>query len=165
MSLTNGLKRIFGPARCARWPRPFSLGVRRRCLCSKSRKDSRNLSMKRVFTTASRGAYKLGAVAAIVHLVVSWWIIGSVLTSPRDTQWQLIWIFLLPFDVPFSLLVLFAGYIFRSGIFESFLRRGMTLRFFVLPTIVHGIIGPVRYFLLPVLIDGFMTRRALRSVS
>jgi pimeloyl-ACP methyl ester carboxylesterase len=27
--LTFGLKRIFGPARCARWPRPFSLNVRR----------------------------------------------------------------------------------------------------------------------------------------
>jgi hypothetical protein len=26
--LTSGLKRIFGPAREARWPRPFSLGVR-----------------------------------------------------------------------------------------------------------------------------------------
>ena len=123
------------------------------------------MSMKRVFATASRGAYKLGAAAAIVHLVVSWWIIGSVLTSPRDAQWQLIWVFLLPFDVPFSLLVLFAGYIFPEWDFRKLPSPWNDFDSFVLPTIVHGIIGPLQYFLLPVLIDGFMTRRALRSVS
>jgi len=104
--------------------------------------------MKEIFAAASSGAYKLGAVAAVVHLVISWWIIISVLVSDRDAQWQLIWIFLLPFDLPFSLLVIFAG-----------------SQTFLLPMIIHGIVGPLQYFLLPVLIDGFLTRRSLRSVA
>jgi hypothetical protein len=121
--------------------------------------------MNGVFANASRGAYKLGAVAAIVHLIVSWWIIISVLISDRDAQWQLIWIFLLPFDLPVSLLVFFAGYIFPGWHFWGLPSPWDSFHDFIVPVIVHGIIGPLQYFLLPVLIDGFMTRRAFRTVS
>ena len=121
--------------------------------------------MKGIFAAASRGAYKIGAVAAIIHLVVSWWIIISVLMSNRDAQWQLIWIFLLPFDLPFSLLVFFAGYIFPDWDFRKLPSPWNDFDSFIVPTIVYGIIGPLQYFLLPILVDGFLTRRAFRSVS
>jgi hypothetical protein len=109
--------------------------------------------MKGFFAAASAGAYKL---TAIVHLVISWWIIISVLMSHHDAQWQLIWIFLLPF----SLLVPFAGYIFPEWDFRKLPSPWNDFDSFIVPTIVYGIIGPLQYFLLPVLVDGFMTRRA-----
>jgi hypothetical protein len=109
--------------------------------------------MKGFFAAASAGAYKL---AAIVHLVISWWIIISVLMSHHDAQWQLIWIFLLPF----SLLVPFAGYISPEWDFRKLPSPWNDFDSFIVPPIVYGIIGPLQYFLLPVLVDGFMTRRA-----
>jgi hypothetical protein len=121
--------------------------------------------MKEIFAAASRGAYKLGAVAGITHLVMSWWTIIFVLMSHRDAQWQFICIFLLPFDLPFSLLVVFSGYIFPEWNFRKLPSPWADFHSFILPMIVHGIIGPLQYFLLPLLIDGFMTRRAVRSVS
>ena len=80
--------------------------------------------MKGIFAAASAGAYELGAVAAIVHLVISWWLIVSVLMSHHDAQWQLI--FLLPFDLLSRFLSLLLVIFFQSGILD-FLRLGMTL--------------------------------------
>src|SRR3989338_3933367 len=119
--------------------------------------------MKSIFSAASSTAYKIGIVGCAIHLVVSWWIIISVLTSNRDAQWQLIWIFLLPFDFPFSLLVFFAGYIFPGWYLRGLPSPWDDFHSFVLPLVVHGIIGPLWYFFLPVFVDGFMTRRSLRK--
>ena len=82
--------------------------------------------MNGIFAAASAGAYELGAVAAIVHLVISWWLIVSVLMSHHDAQWQLIWIFLLLFDLLSRFLSLLLVIFFQSGILD-FLRLGMTL--------------------------------------
>ena len=118
--------------------------------------------MKRIFAAASRGAYKLGFVGCLVHLVISWWIITYVVLSERDAQWQLVWIFLLPFDFPFSLLVLFAGYIFPAWNFTGLPSPFDNFHSFIVPLVVHGIVGPLWYFFLPVFIDGLMTLRSRR---
>lgn len=119
--------------------------------------------MKKVFAAAGSGTYKLGVVACAIHLVVSWWIIIFVLMSDHDAQWQLIWIFLLPFDFPFSLLVFFAGYIFPGWYFRGLPSPWDDFHSFVLPVVVHGIIGPLWYFFLPVYIDGRMTLKYRRQ--
>jgi hypothetical protein len=118
--------------------------------------------MKRILLAAGPVAYKIGVVAAAVHLVISWWVIIHVLTSDRDAQWQLIWIFLLPFDFPFSLLVLFAGYIFPGWYFTGAPSPWDDFHSFVLPLVVHGVVGPLWYFFVPVFVDGVMTTRSLR---
>jgi hypothetical protein len=118
--------------------------------------------MRRIFAAASRGAYKLGLVGCLVHLVVSWWIIFYVVISERDAQWQFIWIFLLPFDFPFSLLVLFAGYVFPGWYFSRLPPPLNDFQSFIVPLVVHGIVGPFWYFFLPVFIDGLMTLRSRR---
>jgi hypothetical protein len=117
----------------------------------------------RVFSAASSVAYKVGLIGCVVHLVVSWWTIIYVLMSYRDAQWQLIWIFLLPFDFPFSLLVFFAGYIFPGWYFKGLPSPWDDFHSFVLPLIVHGILGPLWYFVLPVSVDGLMTLRGRRA--
>jgi hypothetical protein len=119
--------------------------------------------VKQILAAASSGAYKLGFGACLVHLVVSWWIIIGIIFSARDAQWQLIWIFLLPFDFPFSLLVLFGGYIFPDWSFRGLPSPWDDFHGFFLPVVVHGIIGPLWYFLLPVLIDGVMSTYSSRS--
>lgn len=80
----------------------------------------------------------------------------------RDAQWQLIWIFLLPFDFPFSLLVFFAGDIFPDWTFRGVPSPWDDFHGFVVPVVVHGIIGPLWYFFLPVFIDGLMTLKSRR---
>lgn len=118
--------------------------------------------MKRIFAAATRGAYKLGLVGCVIHLTVSWWIITYVVLSERDAQWQLVWVFLLPFDFPFSLLVLFRGYIFPDWYFPRLPSPLNDFQSFIVPVIVHGVIGPLWYFFLPVFIDGLMTLRGRR---
>ena len=54
-ALTIGLKRIFGPARFARWPGPFSLGVRARGkIGAVSRKPRVGLRKRRLLPSAVR---------------------------------------------------------------------------------------------------------------
>ena len=118
--------------------------------------------MKRIFLAAGPVAYKIGVVAGGIHLVISWWTIIYILTSDRDAQWQLIWIFFLPFDFPFSLLVLFAGYVFPGVYFSGLSSPWDDFHSFVLPLVVHGVVGPLWYFFVPVFIDGIMTTRSLR---
>jgi len=118
--------------------------------------------MKKILAVASGGAYKLGLIGCMIHLVISWWIITYVVLSGRDAQWQLVWVFLLPFDFPFSLLVLFRGYIFPDWYFSRLPSPLNDFQSFIVPVVVHGIVGPLWYFFLPVFIDGFMTLRSRR---
>ncbi len=123
------------------------------------------MQMKQIFSAASAGSYKLGLSLGAVHLLISWWIIIGLVISERDAQWQLTWIFLLPFDFPFSLLVLFAGYIFPDWSFTGLPSPWDDFHSFLVPVIVHGIIGPLWYFFLPVFIDGLMTLRSRRRYA
>ncbi|MSP38049.1 MAG: hypothetical protein EXR70_06125 [Deltaproteobacteria bacterium] len=119
--------------------------------------------MKEIFAAATVGSRKLGRVLFIVHLIISWWIIIGVGTSHRDAQWQLVWICLLPFDFPFSLLVLFAGHLFPDWrIFVGLPSPLNDFHSFIVPMVVHGIIAPLWYLILPVFVDGLMTLRSGR---
>ena len=117
-----------------------------------------------IFAEASKGSYLLGLSLGLPHLVISWWMIIGVAVSERDAQWQLIWIFLLPFDLPWSLLVLFADYIFPDWTFRGLPSPWDNFHSFV-PMIVYGIIGPLWYFFLPVFIDGVMILRSRRRYA
>jgi len=109
--------------------------------------------MKKYFTHASKSSYQIGMIVCIIHLLVSWWVIINIARSQPDAQWQLIWVFFLPFDFPFSLLVLFSGSIFPVGSIKGLPYPIGEFNSFILPVIIHGIIGPLWYFTLPVLIS------------
>lgn len=106
--------------------------------------------MKEFFARASGTSYQLGLVLCLIHIVIAWWFIIKLGRSEPDAQWQLIWIYFLPFDFPFSLLVFFSGSIFPDWSFKSFPYPVSEFRSFILPAFIHGIIGPLWYFLLPV---------------
>ncbi len=111
--------------------------------------------MNRFFANSSRFSYCIGSLLAFIHLLFSWGILLDLAQREPDAQWQLIWIFFLPFDFPFSLIVLFGGYLFPDWSFSSLPYPVSDFRGFILPAIVHGMIGPVWYFLLPVAISSF----------
>ncbi len=118
--------------------------------------------MKKIFAAAGVASYKLGLVLSLIHLVISWWVIISVGLSEPDAQWQLVWIAFLPFDFPFSLRVIFAGDIFPDWSLKGFPYPLGDFISFIVPAFVHGIIGPLWYFFLPVFIDGLMTSKSRR---
>jgi hypothetical protein len=118
--------------------------------------------MKKTLAAASSGSYKFGLVLCLIHLVISWWVIITVGLSEPDAQWQLVWIIFLPFDFPFSLLVLFAGDIFPDWSLRGFSYPLGDFISFIVPAFIHGTIGPLWYFFLPVYIDGLMTIRRRR---
>jgi len=111
--------------------------------------------MKNIFARASATSYRVGMVLGLIHLIIAWWIIISLGRSEPDAQWQLVWILFLPFDFPFSLLVLFSSLIFPDWSFDAFPYPVGEFRHFILPVFIHGIIGPIWYFLLPVCISGY----------
>ena len=119
-------------------------------------------TIKEIFAAASDGAKKVGRIAFVIHLVLSWLVILGVLISDRDAQWPLIWIFFLPFDFPFSLCVLFAGYLFPGWYLGGLPSPWDSFHNFILPVIIHGVVGPLWYFFLPVFIDGLLTLRGSR---
>jgi len=118
--------------------------------------------MRRILLGASKASYRLGTVLCLLHLAISWWVIISLCRGEPDAQWQLVWILFLPFDLPFSLLVFFSGTIFPDWSINAFPCPLSEFRAFILPAIIHGIVGPLWYFFLPV---GFSGLRALLRKS
>jgi hypothetical protein len=109
--------------------------------------------MNEFFARASVANNRLGLTLCVIHFVISWWVIISVGKSEPDAQWQLVWILFLPFDLPFSLLVFFSGSIFPDWSFRSIPYPLSEFRGFILPAFIHGIIGPLWYYFLPVCIS------------
>ncbi len=116
--------------------------------------------MKEFFSRASGTSYSIGTTLALIHIVASWYVILRIAGKEPDAQWQLVWIFFLPFDLPFSLLVFFAGSIFPDWSFKSVSYPISEFRSFLWPSFIHGIVGPLWYFLLPIFISSL---RALQA--
>lgn len=106
--------------------------------------------MRDFLTLASSQSVRIGLVMALAHLVVSWWVIIGLARGEPDAQWQLVWIFFLPFDLPFSLLVFFSGSIFPDMMVRSLPYPMSDFRGFLLPAFIHGVLGPIWYFVVPV---------------
>jgi len=106
--------------------------------------------MKSFINRASAVSYKVGLILSLLHLLISWWVIIRLASAEPDAQWQLIWFYFLPFDLPFSLLVYFSGSIFADWSFYMFPYPISEFRSFILPSIIHGIIGPLWYFFIPI---------------
>lgn len=111
---------------------------------------------KRFFDRASDTSYRIGLLLCLIHVVIAWWVIISLASSEPDAQWQLMWIFFLPFDLPFSLLVFFSSSIFPDWSFKMFPYPISEFRGFILPAFIYGIIGPLWYFFLPICLSSLM---------
>ena len=117
------------------------------------------LTNKGFFARASKTSYLIGAVLSIIHLVVSWRVIISLGLSEPSAQWQLTWVLFFPLDFPISLLLLLGFKIFPGWSF-SFLRYPICeFKGFILPAFIHGILGPLWYFFIPVAISSLWSKR------
>jgi hypothetical protein len=121
--------------------------------------------MRAFFARAGVTSYLLGSVLCSAHLVISWQVIIGIASSEPDAQWQLIWIFFLPFDLPFSLLVMFCPAIFPDWTFGSLPYPLGDFRAFILPSIIHGVVGPLWYFFVPVAISSLLARHQERKAA
>ena len=108
---------------------------------------------------ASSTSYVVGSVLGVLHLSISWWVIFGLVRGGADAQWQLVWFLFLPFDLPFSLLVFFSGSFVPDWSIASLPYPVSELRGFILPAIIHGLVGPLWYFLLPVAVSSVRRSR------
>jgi len=116
--------------------------------------------MKKFFARASATSHVIGLVLGLVHLVISWRVIIGIAWMSGgggDAQWQLAWVLLFPFDFPFSLIIFLPGIPYWS--FDSLPYPVGEFRSFILPAFVHGIIGPLWYYFLPVAISSLWRAR------
>ena len=113
--------------------------------------------MKEFLGRASRTSYWIGAVLCLTHLVISWSVIINLALEEPDAQWQLIWLFFMPFDLPFSILD-FSGILLPNWSFDTLPYPISEFRGYILPSFVHGVIGPIWYFLLPIIISSIWKR-------
>lgn len=105
-----------------------------------------------------------GCILCILHLVVSWYVILNLAWQEPDAQWQLIWIFFIPFDFPFSLLSFFANWLFPAFYFDQLNYPIGDLTGFIIPAFLHGIIGPIWYFFLPLLVKKAFLRFRITTI-
>jgi hypothetical protein len=98
---------------------------------------------------ATSGSRKVGYVLGSLHLVVTVTVVRSLLASPPDAQWQMVWIPFFVADLPFSLLVLPLGFLLRSLQFSTLPYPASEVASFWLPAMFHGVFGSIWYFFLP----------------
>jgi hypothetical protein len=116
--------------------------------------------MKPFFARASRRSYQVGAALCLVHLIAAWFVIIQLGFGELDAQWQLIWLFFVPFDFPFSLIAYYSGAILPDWSLPILPYPLNDFQSYILPAFIHGVVGPVWYFLIPVGISGLMRKRS-----
>lgn len=120
--------------------------------------------LRKILFRASAASYALGSVLCLAHLILSWNVIIRLGAHEPDAQWQIVWLVFFPFDFPFSLLVFPGSIIFPSWSFPLRYPLG-EFRSFILPSIVHGIIGPLWYFFIPVFTSGIWSLLRERTTN
>jgi hypothetical protein len=117
--------------------------------------------MKKHLIYASKTSYIIGLILFSIHLLISWWIIIDLGTSELNAQWILIWLYFFPFDLPFSFLFLMG--IFLPNWSFSFLPYPVSqFRAYLVPSFVFGVIGPIWYFFIPVIISNAWGKHKLK---
>lgn len=89
----------------------------------------------------------IGLILALIHVLLFVFFVGYMHLIVRDGQAQLLWIIFLVIDFPISLSVLVAYDLLPQGSELANMARYST------PYIVHGIIGPIWWYLLPQIIS------------
>lgn len=109
----------------------------------------------RFFGYASTRSKIFGAYLSGLHLLISFSVIISLATHEPDSQWQLIWIIFFPFDFPFSLVTILAPMIISDFSIYGLRYPLGEVASFIVPAFIHGIIGPIWYYFIPVLISHY----------
>ena len=89
---------------------------------------------------------KICLAAAILHLIIFFWIVLYVYFS-NDGQASMVWIIFFIIDFPVSLVYLFAGAMYSQW-FDG-LDGTMFAQILYLPHFIHGILGTIWWYFLP----------------
>ena len=101
-------------------------------------------------------AKKLGVVFAAVHIIVFVLFVAYLFTS-GEGQDRLLWALWLPLDFPVSLFVTMGfDHISPSSQFGVLVRTW-------LPYIVHGLLGPIWWFFIPMILANIFNRLLSKS--
>ena len=101
-------------------------------------------------------AKKIGVVFAAVHIIVFVFFVGYLFTS-SEGQDRLLWALWLPLDFPVSLFVTIGfDHISPSSQYGGLVRTW-------LPYIVHGLLGPIWWFFIPVILANIFNRLLSKS--
>lgn len=110
-----------------------------------------------MFRLASPLSVKLGIALGFVHLLSVLMIVWYLLATDVDAQWQLIWVPLLLVDFPVSLVVVFSNELL-SGLTSPWASYPASeFHGFVVPAIVHGLLGSLWWLFLPVAVSSAWT--------
>lgn len=108
---------------------------------------------------------KIGVALGLVHLLLVAVVALDLAREELDAQWQLIWIPFLVADFPVSLLIPLMWYLFPTAHLSFGSYPVSEAQGFIFPVVVHGIIGSLWWFLIPILAARLWARiRGSRSV-
>ncbi|HAJ57220.1 MAG TPA: hypothetical protein DCL35_05565 [Candidatus Omnitrophica bacterium] len=99
-----------------------------------------------------RLSFKIAIFLAFFHFVFSLFNIHHVIEWSQNAQWELFWEFVFFVDFPVSLAYKFIIFNFPINYSFDFLPYPISeLKVFIIPSLLHSIIGTVWYFCLPIL--------------
>jgi hypothetical protein len=119
--------------------------------------------MKRLFPRASKRSRMLGYTLCLIHIFASWSVVIHVATTPPDAQWQLIWIFFWPFDLPCAVAWLAIAHFLPDWYFYALGDPIGDFKSFIMPTFLFGIVGPLLYLIAPQAISSYLVRHPRRK--
>lgn len=97
--------------------------------------------------------FKIGLVLAIVHFLVGFFLVYNILRWSANAQWQLLWFLPLIIDFPVSLFYILILSLPFPNLSISFLPYPLSeIRTFIIPCLMHIILGTLWYFYLPHLV-------------
>ena len=108
--------------------------------------------MNKKWIKEKRVSFKIGLFLAALHFIFSIFVAYDVIGWSQNAQWQFYWEFPFTIDFPISIIYKLAFYL-PIDFSLSFLPYPISeFRSFILPFILHSIIGTLWYFCLPLLL-------------
>lgn len=97
-----------------------------------------------------RLSFKIGIILAIGHLIYFVIFLREIIRHSDDGQWMFAWVSFWPIDFPISLLMVPALVLCPNVSFYFLPYPISELRYFILPSFIHGVLGTTWYFFLPI---------------
>jgi hypothetical protein len=113
-----------------------------------------------------RLSFKIGLVLGSFHFILALFNIYHVIAWSQNAQWELSWEFVFFVDFPFSLVYKFIIFNFPLNYSFDFLPYPISeLKVFIIPSLLHSIIGTVWYFYLPMLFTTLIGRKMKNNID
>lgn len=116
--------------------------------------------MNKKWFKEKRVSFKIGLFLAVLHFIFSLFVANDVIGWSQNAQWQFYWEFPFTVDFPISIIYKLAFYLPIDFSFTFLPYPISEFRSFILPFLLHSIIGTIWYFYLPILVANFFRRRS-----